>query len=277
MIEDKRIQMKPTAEEVEHEILKIVDNGPVTPAAVNKKISKRFGLKLEEAKPFVKRLITAGELAYSDRHGRTILEKSFAKPVRISNRVILAPPGSDFMVNREDVLIEMAQGASFGNGQHPSTRLAVRAVEHVLSDTPFLEHRTETIALDIGTGTGVLAITALRLGIKKAVAIDTDPSARYESLQNARLNNLEKRFEVLPAPLENIRNPFDMILANLRFPTLIRISSNISTLLKPLGVVVLSGIKIKESEKIISTYQACRFACRWKDSEKGWCSLIFQS
>lgn len=266
--------MKPTVNQIEREILRIVQDGNITPVALNRTLSQRFGLRSDAVKPVVNGLISQGLLAYSDRHGRTVIEKSFAKPVRISNYVILKPPGTDFIADNADVAVDIARGAAFGNGQHPSTRVAVRAIEHVLRDTLFLRPRTESVVLDIGTGTGVLAIAALRLGITRALGIDTDPGARYEAALNAEINDVGKRFEVSNAPLEDLRGTFDIVVANLRYPTLIRICSNISTLVKRPGAVVLSGIKVEESEKVMNTYKARQFSCAWKATEKSWCSLV---
>lgn len=267
--------MGPTIDPIEREILNLAEEGHVTPIALTKAISRRFRLQFDEVKPVVERLITEGRLAYSFRHGRTIIERSFAKPVRISPHVMLSPPGGWFISRDEDVVIEIARGAAFGDGRHPSTRVAVRAIDHVLRDTLFLQNRKESVALDIGTGSGILAITALHFGIGKAVGIDTDSTARYEAAQNAESNGFVKRFEILHAPLEDIRQTFDMVFANLRYPTLIRIGSKLSALVKHSGAVVLSGIRLEESEKVTKAYSACGFACEWKATEKNWCSLVF--
>lgn len=260
---------------IEHDILKMIEGGPITPAALNKTVSRKFRMAMDEVKPIVRHLIAQGRLAYSDNHGRTVIEKSFLKPVRISAHVMLKPPAVNFSAQKEDVLLEMAQGAAFGDGRHPSTRVAVRALEHVLKNTLFLQYRTSSKLLDIGTGSGILAIAALHLGITTAVGIDIDPAARYEAAQNAQANGVETRFEILDAPLEGIRDRFDMIAANLRYPTLIRISSTISDLLKPSGAVVLSGIKIEESGEVTAAYTSRRFTYDWHVTENDWRSLVF--
>lgn len=266
--------MNPTFDPVEHEIIRFVDEGQVTPIALAKTISKKFQLSIEEVKSAVNRLINAGCLAYSFRHGRTTIDRSFEKPVRISPHVILSPPGRDFIAHNGDIVVEVAQGAAFGDGRHPSTRIAVQAIEHVLRDTLFLQHHKDAVVLDIGTGSGILAITALRFGVEKAAGVDTDANARYEAAQNAKSNDLETRLEILHTPLEHIRDSFDMVVANLRYPTLIRIGSKLATLVKHPGAVVLSGIQLEESEKVMNAYGAYGFAVEWEATEKNWCSLV---
>ena len=267
--------MKKTINRIEDEILTIVEGDSITPVALNKTVSRKFRIAMDEVKPVIRNLIAQGHLAYSDNQGRTVIEKSFSKPVRISDHIMLKPPGVNFNAGKEDVLLEMSQGAAFGDGRHPSTRVAVRALEHVLKNTLFLQYRNPSNLLDIGTGSGILAIAALHLGITTAVGIDTDPAARYEAAQNAQANGVEKRFEILDAPLEGIRDKFDMVAANLRYPTLLRICSTISDLLKPSGTVVLSGIKIEESGKILAAYASRGYTCDWHATENGWRSMVF--
>jgi len=268
------MRMNPTIDPLEHEIIRFVDEEHATPIALANTISKKFQFSIEEVKSTITRLINAGCLAYSFRHGRTIIERSFENPVRISPHVILSPPGRNVVAHNGDIVVEVAQGASFGDGRHPSTRVAVRAIEHVLRDTLLLQHHKDAVVLDIGTGSGILAITALRFGVEKAVGIDTDAIARYEAAQNAKSNDLDMRFQILHTPLEHIRDSFDMVVANLRYPTLIRIGSKMAALVKHRSAVVLSGIRLEESERVMNSYGAYGFAMEWKATEKNWCSLV---
>jgi len=268
--------MKQITDQILHEITDIVESKheKLTPVALGKTISKKYNIKTDDARLLVKRLITSGHLRYSDRHGRTVIEKSFEKPVRISNHVILKPPGVDFNAENDDVVVKINPGASFGNGQHPTSRLAVRAIEYLLKETVLFPARGETSLLDVGTGTGILAITALRFGITKGVGIDVDPCARRESMENAEQNCLKDRFQIRNLDLAEIQNRFDLILANLRSPTLSRILTQMNILLRQPGAMVLSGIKTDEVDHLIRNSATRQYDCIWKATEKSWCSLI---
>jgi len=139
----------------------------------------------------------------------------------------------DFNAENDDVVVKINPGASFGNGQHPTSRLAVRAIEYLLKETELLPTGGETSLLDVGTGTGILAITALRFGITTGVGIDVDPCARREAMENAEENCLKDRFQIRKLDLAEIQNRFDLILANLRSPTLSRILTQMNILLRP--------------------------------------------
>lgn len=268
--------MKKTTCQLQHEIIQIVESKheKLTPIALGKTISKKYSIKTGDARLFVKRLITSGHLRYSDLHGRTVIEESFEKPVRISNHVILKPPWVDFNPENDDVVVKINPGASFGNGQHPTSRLAVRAIEYLLKETVLLPTGGETSLLDVGTGTGILAITALRFGITTGVGIDVDPCARREAMENAEQNCLKDRFQVRNMDLAEIQNRFDLILANLRSPTLSRILKQMNILLRHPGAMVLSGIKTDEVDHLIRDGVTRQFDCVWKATEKSWCGLV---
>ena len=264
-------------ETIKKEALEIIENSykKITPPELAKNISQKYSIKRGEIKSVIKLLITEGHIAYTYHYGRTFIEKSFNRAVRISKYVILKPPGIFFKPEKDDVVIEIGHGVSFGTGQHPTTRLAIRGIEYALRETDLLKGNKETNVLDIGTGSGVLAITALRLGIKKAIGLDLDPCARYEAKENARFNRLEDSFEINDLPLENFNNRFTLITANLRYPTLKKIYSKVIKLTGEESAVVLSGIKREEVSDLIDLYTKKCFECRWKESEKDWGGLVF--
>ena len=267
--------MNPSADAVSQDILRRVEAGHTTPAALYRAVCRKFTVERSTVKLLVRSLMSQGYLAYSDRHGRTVIEPSFAKPVRVTDHIVLTPPGFDFAAPNGEAVLQIASGAAFGTGRHPSTRTALRAVSHLLKNTPFLLLPKERTALDIGTGTGILAIAALQLGMASAVGVDTDPVARYEAARNAEANGVSDRFNVLEVSVEGLGRTFDLVLANLRFPTLIRLGGHISSLLNTPGAAILSGIKREESEAVIHAYTAHRFVCNWTGAEKGWRSLVF--
>ncbi|RLC26630.1 MAG: hypothetical protein DRH21_01555 [Deltaproteobacteria bacterium] len=262
---------------IKKELLDIIENSrrKVTPGELEKALSRKYSLKRKEIRSLIKGLVTENFLAYTCHYGRTFIEKSFNKPVRISNHVILKPPGFYYKPKADDVVIEMCQGVSFGNGRHPTTRLAIRGIEYALNKTNLLEGKDKTSVLDIGTGSGVLGITALLLGIKNAVGVDIDPCSIKEARDNAKINKLEDKFVIKNMSLEDLNTKFTLITANLRYPTLMNIYHRLVKMTEPGGSVVLSGIKSDEAISVVDLYTEKYFECKWKEFEKGWAGLVF--
>ena len=262
---------------IKKELLDIIENSrrKVTPGELEKALSGKYSLKKKEIRSLIRNLVTKNFLVYTYHYGRTFIEKSFNKPVRISKHIILKPPEFYYKSKADDVVIELWQGISFGNGQHPTTRLAIRGIEYALNKTNLLEEKDKTSALDIGTGSGVLGITALLLGIKNAVGVDIDPCSIKEARDNAKINKLEDKFVVKNISLEDLNTGFTLITANLRYPTLMNIYHRLVKMTESGGFIVLSGIKSDEAISVVDLYTEKDFECKWKKFEKGWAGLVF--
>ena len=152
-----------------------------------------FGINKKQTKSVIRELVAGGELAYTYEYGCTFLERSFAKPVRISKHIVLQPPGHHHPANPKDVVVKIKPGASFGAGNHPTTRLAIQGIEFVLLGDQALDKTNNTSVLDIGTGSGVLLITAILCGMQTGLGIDIDACARVEAAENVRINGLDDR------------------------------------------------------------------------------------
>ncbi|RZB33824.1 MAG: ribosomal protein L11 methyltransferase [Desulfobacteraceae bacterium Eth-SRB2] len=250
-------------------------NKKLTYGELEKRLSQKFAVHKKVLKTAISELVADRQLAYTYNFGCSFLEKSFNKPTRISKRVVLKPPGMRYTPKSDEVVIDISQGASFGSGEHPTTRLAVRGIESALSGKDCLVKTNHSRALDIGTGSGILAIAAVGLGIKTSLAIDIDPCSRSEAKKNIRLNHMEDRIRILDRDIENINEKFSLITANLRYPTLKRLCSLISKITEQPGIVVVSGIKTDEVTDILESYTRKGFRCTWKAVEKEWAGMVF--
>jgi ribosomal protein L11 methyltransferase len=247
----------------------------LTYGELEKRLSQKFAVHKKVLKIAINDLVADRQLAYTYNLGCSFLEKSFNKPTRISKRVVLKPPGMRYTPKSDEVVIDISQGASFGSGEHPTTRLSVRGIEAALSGKDCLVKTNHSRALDIGTGSGILAIAAVGLGVKKALGIDIDPCSRSEAKKNTKLNHMEDRIRILDRDIENINEKFSLITANLRYPTLKRLCSLISKITEQPGMVVVSGIKADEVTDILNTYIRKGFRCTWKAVEKEWAGMVF--
>lgn len=264
-------------EAVGKEVIRMVSESQsrLTPVRLEKDISQRFALSGKQAKSFIRQLVRKGELIYTYQYGCTFLEQSFNRPVRISKYVVLKPPGIPYDAGNNEIVAVISPGAAFGTGQHPTTRLAIRGIEYALRDCTDFKDKSGTCLLDIGTGSGVLAITAALMGIEKGIGTDIDPCALAESRENIRRNGLESRIEIQNRAAEDIRGPFSVILANLRYPTLARIYSHLAEITDKNGMLILSGIKAEELPNLLKIYSA-RFECQWNRTENDWAGAVLK-
>lgn len=255
----------------------VVDsNKKLTPRELERILLRKLPIEITEIKSVIKDLIENGDLCYTYKYGCSFLEQSFNKPVRISTRVVLKPPGIFYKGEKEDVVIQIQQGASFGIGQHPTTRLALRGIEYLLLNYLFFKENKNTSALDIGTGTGVLSIASVLLGINRAVGIDIDPCAIAEAKANVKINGLEDRIKIEDKFVENIDEKFPLITANLRYPTIKRLYSHIKRITVREGIAVISGIKTCEVNSLLNTYKEKYFKVKWKETANDWACVVLK-
>lgn len=248
----------------------------ITPSVLGKKIRKRYGLNKKQIKSLVKELVFSGELSYIYEFGNTFLERSFAKPVRISEHVVLTPPGCHHRVRPKDIVVQIKPGASFGAGRHPSTRLAIKGIEFVLLGSHVIEKRQHSNVLDIGTGSGVLILTAILGGMDKGKGIDIDPCARVEAEENVNVNRLEDRIVISGQALETIDERFSMVLANLRYPSLYKLAARLTVITVQRAILILSGLKNDEVDDLLTVYAKNNFECLCKFDELDWTGLVLQ-
>ncbi len=159
--------------------------------------------------------------------------KNTFQPIEIGEHFIILPPWIAPPGERIPIIID--PGMAFGTGHHETTRSCLVLMER------FVQNSVRDRFLDLGTGTGLLAIAALRLGFRSVVGVDTDPQAIRAALRNLVLNGAEK-IELHEGTLEGESGGFSMIAANLISGTLIRNATGIASRLAVHGIAILSGI-----------------------------------
>ena len=164
-----------------------------------------------------------------------------------------------------EIVIRPSTG--FGTGHHPSTRLCLEALQRL--DVP------GTSALDVGTGSGVLAIAAHRLGANAVLAVDNDPDSIANAAENLALNGLGRAIELREASLESLSVPqaFDIVIGNLTGTLLCRAAARLILLTAGGGHLVLGGILDDESSDIVAAFQPHARAIA-RTSEGEWVGLI---
>jgi ribosomal protein L11 methyltransferase len=248
----------------------------ITPLALEKRLFEKYELNKKQIKSVIRDLVAAGELSYTYEYGSTYLGRSFAKAVRISKHVVLQPPEHHYRSHPNDVVVKIKPGASFGAGNHPTTRLAIKGIEFVLLGGQVVDKRYNAHVLDIGTGSGVLLITAILCGLKTGLGIDIDACARVEAAENVQINGLEDRVVVSGQSLADIRHRFPFILANLRYPSLKKMLFQLNKIAEISSFLIISGIKEYELDDLVNAYKEIQFKKIWAENELGWAGVVLR-
>jgi ribosomal protein L11 methyltransferase len=181
------------------------------------------------------------------------------KAVRVGD-IVVAPPwdiGGPDGASHVTIVIQPSMG--FGTGHHATTRLCLAHLQHI-----DLRNRT---ALDVGTGSGVLAIAASRLGATRVLAIDDDPDAIQSARENVELNpNCEVTLGVLDLRRASVR-PFDVVLANLTGALLVSAASDLQQLAASGGKLILSGFMGAEEADVVAAFGSCTIERRTQEDE----------
>jgi ribosomal protein L11 methyltransferase len=189
-----------------------------------------------EAARLVARLRAEGGLAVARPSGGARLEAwtRHTSPIVIGGRLTLCFAWSEHDRRGVPNVVEFDPGGGFGTGDHPATRL--------LLDELALRITGGERVLDVGCGSGVLGLCALRLGASSAVAVDIEAQAIEATQRNAALNGFERRVDARLDPLDEIQGAFDVILANVGRAALVELAPELVTRVSPSGWLAVSGI-----------------------------------
>jgi len=263
-----------SAADIHRWVLNRVGGRRCVPADFLKELMRDLNLPRKQLQASLRELVAAGELAYVCEHGRTFLEPSFDRPVRVSDRIVLTPPGRAFQPSPTDGVIGIMPGAAFGAGRHPTTRLALKAIDFALGPYGESLAGAGSRVLDIGTGSGVLAMAAVMLGIETGLAVDIDPCAVAEAKANVDFNGLSERIAVCNRDAETIDGGYQMVTANLRTPTLARLAPYMAEHVDPRGALAISGIRTEECDQLLGEFEKHFFQVVWRDEEQKWAGLV---
>jgi len=189
--------------------------------------------------------------------------------MRIGRHVVIRPTWRRHRAAPDDVVLAIDPGMAFGTGLHPTTRLCLVALER-LADAGRM---TGARVLDVGCGSGILAIAAVRLGAADAVGVDTDPIAIESTLANARRNRLAPRIRASVGSLPTGEPPFDVIAANLIAGVLVQIAAQLAAELAAGGRLVASGIFVDREGEVRHAFEATGLAVTERTAEGDWVAL----
>jgi ribosomal protein L11 methyltransferase len=194
--------------------------------------------------------------------------KEHFHPFHVAPRLVVKPGWEPYEAQPGEAVIEMDPGMAFGTGLHASTRLAIGFIEELSAEA------APRRVLDVGTGTGILAMAAALRGAAEVKAVDNDPDAVAAARENVSRNRLEARVAVggeLPAGA----GPFDLIAANITADVLLDLAPDIAARLAPGGALVLSGLLAGEqARETRAAYERLGLLAALERVEGEWASLL---
>ncbi len=192
--------------------------------------------------------------------------KAYYPILHVGRRLVVVPAWKRFRPSREQIALRLDPGSAFGTGLHPTTQLCLRALERFLQ--PGMR------VLDLGTGSGILAIAAARLGSGPVLALDSDPVATQAARKNVHRNRLNGRVQVQEGTLEGDLGPFGLILANLLARTIRELAGRLAAALVAGGLLISSGILVEQADEVEAALREASLTTLEQLQEGDWVALV---
>ncbi len=197
--------------------------------------------------------------------------KQHFPPFKVGNRLVIHPSWIDWQAEADEVVLTLDPGQAFGTGTHATTSLCLEAlVEHFESSLPPQK------ILDVGTGSGILAMAGAALGSKEVIACDIDSDACKVATENVEQNELSKSVTITDKPLDKISGQFDLVLANILAGENIRLAELLVERLAPQGRLALSGILIEQEEEVIEGFSGFPLKQLSTSHKDEWTCIVYQ-
>jgi ribosomal protein L11 methyltransferase len=248
-----------------------IDNGLIVFVDPTKPVSENeINNVLESAKGegFISEYYLTKEVI-EDKNWNEEYEKN-VRVIEVSERLVIKPTFKDYLPKKDQIIITIDPKMSFGTGEHETTKLILRMVEKYI--------RSGDLMLDVGSGTGILAIASVLLGAKKAIGVDNDEWCLLNGKENIRLNSLEEKVDIRLGEIDQIEESgFDIIAANINKHILFEIAPKLKTKIKETGTILLSGLLNSDESEVIKFYSRFNFKLELRTELNEWIALAFKN
>lgn len=192
-------------------------------------------------------------------------------PLRIGARLLIRPSWSDEPAGSADLVLTLDPGRAFGTGTHATTALCLEVIARLAAGPA-----PPTRVLDVGAGSGILALAAAALGAGPVLACEIDPEAARVAGENVAANGYATRIAVTTTPLEQLAGVYDLVLANILAGENIRLAPHFLARLAPGGHLVLSGILVEQEAQVLAAFAPLPLTLVTLDRRDEWACLHYR-
>lgn len=192
-------------------------------------------------------------------------------PFRVSESLVICPSWVKWEAAHGERVLTLDPGQAFGTGTHATTGLCLEALAREMK-----ECGANRMVLDVGTGSGILAMAAAALGAEQVLACDIDQEACRVARENVSLNKLENQVRITEQPLEEIDGTYDLVLANILACENIRLGAELVAHLRPAGLLVLSGILVEQEVQVTEAFAEYPVALVEVLRREEWACLVYR-
>jgi len=234
---------------------------------------EELSVLIREKLEFISRFLEVGKgyIGYKpvDDEDWATAWKKYYKPFRISESVVIKPSWEQYEKKPGEIIIEMDPGMAFGTGTHETTRLCSQLLEKYVRDGDRV--------IDVGCGTGILSIIAVKLGAAHVQAVDIDEVAVRVSHENCAINGVSDKISVTRGVLADLEpQKADIVVANIIADVVIGLSGLIPQYLRQGGILITSGIIKERKQDVLKTYTELGFELIGVDEMGEWVAIVFK-
>lgn len=197
--------------------------------------------------------------------------KKYYKPTRVGKNIVVVPSWEKYEPKKDDIIIDMDPGMAFGTGTHETTRLCASVLEKNVKQGDYM--------LDVGSGSGILAIIAKKLGAKYCFGCDIDEVAVRTEKENAERNGCDIDFcksDLLKSVKIKDGRLYDIVTANIVADIIIRMSGDVGAYIRDGGLLIVSGIILEREAEVDAALESAGFEKLSSEKENGWCACLFR-
>ena len=187
--------------------------------------------------------------------------------MHIGQHIVIRPSWLDYVLAPKDVIVQLDPGMAFGTGLHPTTQMCLMALEELV--------RPKIKVLDMGTGSGILAIAAAKMGVGHVLALDNDPVAVKTARDNMKTNNVQDVVSALCGSLAEASESYDLVVVNILANVIIEmLQEGLATRVCPGGKMIAAGIIDDQEQKVVKAMEQQGLTLLGKQQQEDWVCLV---
>lgn len=192
--------------------------------------------------------------------------KKYYKPTKIGEKIVVKPIWETYETKGNEVVVELDPGMAFGTGTHETTRMCIKALEKYV--------KSESVVFDIGTGSGILAITAAKLKAKEVIGVDLDPVAVKSAEENVKYNNVDNIKIMHGNLMEVVDGKADIVIANIIADVIILLTEEVKKFIVSGGLFISSGIIKERKDDVVKKLEECGFKIEEVNVDGEWVCIV---